>query len=222
MSALTGLISGGKAFKNPMTGSISSLTSKIDLLQLDNPASPIYAELTPTQITEITTAFENIKTQMVDFQSHTDTLSGVNMGGDKGMAQMAQIMSVARVASGQQTCSEFNKAFGSIMNAAEIAAEIAALLLLIQQLIENPEAVIEELKNRLNAMTQRMADQIAADLQAFAQAQATALANAVGEAIVGLLGDNCFANVLGAVATDEMKKKIAEIKPPTIQAPSLK
>lgn len=212
MSELFSIISSGGAFKNPLTGGLSSFTSQIDTLGLTNPLNPVYAALEPSAVTDIIAAFENVVDGMGSYQSHTDILSGVNLGGENGMAAMAQIMSVARVAEGQPSCAQFNKAFGAVMKAGEVLAEIKALVDLILQLIENPEAIAEELKNRLLAFGQKMIDQIASDILAFQQAQATALANAVGEAITSLLGDSCFSNVLGAVATTEMKKKVDEIK----------
>lgn len=216
MSALFSTIASGNAFKNPFDSGFSSLKSQVEMLDLTNPASPILADLTPSQITSITQSFSDMMENMDGFMNHTDNMSGVNLNADIGFSKVSQVMSVARVASGQQTCSEFNKAFGSIMKAAEIINQARDLEKQIERLLTHPEEAVAEIIARANALKQRMADQMAADILAFEQGMATALANAVSESIVSLLGDGCFANVVGAVATDEMMKKINEIKAPKL------
>lgn len=228
--SFTSLITSGGAFSNPYASHISSLNLVVSVSGLTNPSSPFYINaiadafsanplttFTPSKVTTITNTFTTMLEQVTNFASHTDKLSGVDISGDIGLGNMAQIMTVARAVSGESSCTEFNKAFGAIANASIIIALIAELISKIQNFLENPEEIVDELLDKLEGMANQLVSQIASDLQAFAQGKLLAIANALSSAITGLISDPCFSAVINQIATDEMKNQIqSQIKIPEI------
>lgn len=229
MTAFTSIISSGKAFNNPYSSIILNIKSIMNTSGLKNSSSPFYIQaqidallakplttFTPSKVSDIANSFQNIEEKLDDLLSHTDNLSGVNLAGDMGLGNMAQIMTVARAVSGESSCSEFNKAFGAIMQSAAIIAAITSLIDKIIEFLEDPEAIADELLNKLSSIANQIVDQIQADLEAFARGQALAIANALSSAIAGLISDPCFSGVLETIMTDEMKKKVEEFDIPEL------
>lgn len=227
--SLTSLIASGSAFSNPYNSSTSSIKSIINLNGLTNQFSPFYVSalaeafsndpmttFTPSKVTTISQKFETIVDKIDDLVNHTDKLSGVDIAGDIGLGNMAQIMTIARAASGESSCSEFNKAFGAITQSAAIIAAIVALIDSIVEFLENPEEIADELLDKLESMANQIVSQIASDLLAYANGRLLAIANALASSIASLVDDPCFSGVIETIATDTMKEAINNLPRPEI------
>lgn len=227
--SLTSLITSGAAFSNPYSSSTSSIKTLINLNGLTNPSSTFYVvaladalsnnpltTFTPAKVTTIAQRFETIVEKIDDLVNHTDKLSGVDITGDTGLGNMAQIMTIARAVSGESSCSEFNKAFGAITQSVVIIAAIVALISLIQDFLENPEEIADELLDKLESMANQIVSQIASDLLAYSNGRLLAIANALASSIASLVDDPCFSGVIETIATDTMKDAINNIPRPNI------
>lgn len=226
----TSLILSGNAFKNPYDSAVASLKGLVNLNGLTSPSSPFYVAalanaflenplttFTPSKVTSIAGTFTDMISEIDELVNHTDKLSGVDISGDTGLGNMAQIMTVARAVSGESSCSEFNKAFGAIAQSAVIIALIMALIDKIMDFLENPEEIVDELLEKLEGMINQIVDQIASDLEAYAQGALIAIANALSSSISGLISDPCFSAIFDQIASDEMKSQIeTKIKMPEI------
>lgn len=235
MNALTSIISSGEAFTNPLTPHIASAKSMFSMNGLTDENSPFYsltraAAFAQDPLTEYdgaktalaATTFGSMESELDNLLAHTDRLSGVNMAGEGGLGNMAQIMGVARTVAGESSCDSFNSAFGAIAKAAAIISKILEIIQKIKDFLADPFALINNMIAALQGMAQDMINQIASDLLAFAEGKLLAIANALASALTGLIGDPCFAGIMKTVMTDKMSAEIDKIKKPEIpQLPRL-
>lgn len=229
INPLTTMITSGSAFTNPYKISTDTIKNLIDVNDLTNENSPFYVtslanaffqnpltDFIPSKVTSIASSFETVKDQIDVLVNHSDKLSGVDITGDIGLGNMAQIMTIARAVSGESSCSTFNKAFGVITQSKTIIASILSLIDKIVDFLSDPEAIADELLNKLESVANNIISQVASDLQAYAEGALLAIANALASSISSLIDDPCFSGVIGTIATDTMKEAINNLPRPQI------
>lgn len=195
------LIQSGQAFTNPLAGPIN--TVKFAVNNVLTHAS--FSQLDPFQQMNMTTAVQNLDSQLQQFLTHTNQMSGVDLSGPRNFLSMSQIATSARTALGSDSCDSLNNVFGAITQALQFANAFFQLVTLIQTYLENPQLLADQVIQSINFQVQEITTQIQRDVAAFTQTQIVALQNALAQGITGLVGDPCVGAVFSQIATDQMR-----------------
>ena len=154
-------------------------------------------------------ATDNLLTTFNRFRTHTDSLSGVNLSTGLNGANFATISSIASVVQKYRNdgsiCQIINNAFGAILKANEYITAIQNLYGQLQNILTIPT----QISSRINELRTLIESQIEEDLIAFASAQIDALRLSVASTISSLIGNDCIAEVLTVVGSQELKNVIA-------------
>lgn len=212
------LISSGQAFTNPLaavsTAATTALAAVPDAATLYTIAQgqPGGGSITMTQINGAVTSINQAIAAINNFRTHTDKLSGVSLGEGTTLGAIANAMAAQRSIQADSLCSTFLGAFGAIVNAAQFIALLGAIAKETDNFITNIPGYINTFIQKLTQVVFNTTNQITADTNAFLAAQTLLLQQALAAAINSLIDDECFSEVLGAIATVPMKTKVFEIQ----------
>lgn len=207
------LVSSNLAFTNPYQYTIDFVTMKINnMVSYVNFASiitnPLYNPDVATNALGILTASTSILTTLNRFGIHTDNLSGVSLSSGLTGANFATISTVVSTVQKNSRdgsiCEIVNGVFGAIQNIASILNKINILISDIENIINIPF----QIASKLNTIIAFLENQIQTDLLNFANAQLTALQLAASAALSSLLHNQCIADIISKVGTDELKKVV--------------
>lgn len=211
MNEVYNLIKDNLGFENPFEGDLDSLDDIINTNLLDQVTSPLYASFSPAEQISAAGASADFKNQVLLFRQHTRKLAGKELEGTRELMRVANAMATARNAEGELVCDSFLGAFGAIMKLAEITNDILGTLVAIQDFVNGVSTDINMYISNIQNQTTKFINQIAADVGAYATGLQNALMYGVSQALIGLAGDSCFGQVVGVIATQEMKKELDKI-----------
>lgn len=216
MNDILQLIQTNSAFNNPFSASINaSLTAFNAVPNAAGLVATSTAQGSPITLTQANSAVTTINqaiTTINQFRTHSDKLSGINIGEGTTLGSIASVMASQRTISENSLCSTFLSAFGAIVNAAALIAKIGQLVLETERFLGNIGGYLNNYIQIVNQIANDLTDQIAADLEAFAAAQTFMNQSAIASAINSLIDDECFSQVLGAIATQPLKNKVYELQ----------
>lgn len=204
------LIASNTAFRNPYTQVFGDIDAVIvntkNVLNLPTP---------PTNAAQILGAITTLEGVLNQFKTHTNALSGISLSTGLSGANAATIMQVLNTIDKYKedggTCQFINNVFGSIVKFAQIAGAIATLVSQITNFINNGDNMIEQ---RIQTLTNLLQSQITNDLLTFTEMQLRALQLSVASGLTSLLGNECLANIVSIVGTNELRtilnRKIGE------------
>ena len=193
------LLQAGTALKNPHSAMISSITSLTGSIESNLQNAPGWE---PADITEFMTHASNIPTTMSSFLSHTNKLSGVDISSGYNMSNIFSIAKTAKGILKAPGCDSILNMFKSLTGGAVLLYALYEFLTHLDKYL--PAAAILLLNGYLNDIEQM----ILHDLNAYANALQLAILNGISDGLLGLLGDNCFAGIVGAIATDKLKSRL--------------
>jgi hypothetical protein len=212
---ITQLINGNLAFKNPL-GEFNALAlSKANGLKTfvtaaSDPLNPLYNSEIAANTTQIINSVNNLINTFNRFTSHTNNLSGISLSTGLTGANFATITTIVstvqRYRNDGGICQIVNGAFGAIQNASAIATQIAQLI----GFIDNVLTIPNQIADKMDFMRGLLENQIESDLISFASAQLDALQLSAAAAISSLINNDCIADVLTKVGTQELKNVIRE------------
>jgi hypothetical protein len=206
-------VKSGAAFNNPL--------SKIDTSKLTLPSfselkteakkqAALYGLDTPSD-DKIIAAQESVTkayNSTMEMIGHGDRISGVNIHGDSNLITIAKTMQSAKDINGELACDTVMSAFGSIAKAAEMINEVTELGNNIKSFLENIPAQIDALPAAAAALAVKVSDQVLDDVNTFAQAKITVTQFAIAANLPNLFGDPCLGAIMGAVASDNLKREV--------------
>lgn len=212
------LVQSGTAFSNPVAGAATAATAALTAIP---DAATLYTlaqsqpgggSITMPQINGAVTAINQAIAAINNFRSHTDKLSGIDTSQGTTLGAIAQAMAAQRTISEDSLCSTFLGAFGAIVNAAQFIALLGAIARDADNFMDNIPGYINTFIQQLTQVVANITDQITADVNMFLAAQTFLIQHALAAAINSLIDDECFSEVLGAIATQPLKNKVFEIQ----------
>lgn len=211
MNEVYNLIKQGTGFVNPFEDKLDLLDDIINTNLLDQVTSPLYAAFSEPEQIAAAGASSAFKDQVLLFRQHTRKLAGKELEGTRELMRIANAMATARNAEGELVCDSFLGAFGAIMKVAEITNDILGTLVAIQDFVNGTSTNISMFISTIQNQTTKFINQIAADVGAYATGLQNALMYGVSQALIGLAGDSCFGQVVGIIASQEMKIELDKI-----------
>jgi hypothetical protein len=204
---IASVIKTGDAFANPFSATL--ITTGAAITQLKGLATgALVGSLIQPHAATILSSIATIESTLLDFTSHSDSLSGVGLSEGLTGSNFATMASVVKTAqkytSEGGVCSIANGAFGAIVKARQIIAAIENLQRQLGELLLFPERIAAY----LDTLETLLRNQIINDLTAFAQAQLDALQASAAGALAEFFGDPCLAGIASVVATDAVKSKL--------------
>lgn len=202
-----------KAFINPYTGTLSSISSSLsrarELVMGADPLSDV--GINASTILSSITSLENTVGR---YLTHTNNMSGVGLtNGFTGanFATISQVVStVQKYSNDGGICEVVYGVFGAIVKASMIIRQIENVIGQLNNLLNS----VSTIASKLLLLQNLLESQIEQDLLAFSNAQILALQNAAANAIANLTGSPCIGDVIGIVGSAELKKVI---NPPITQ-----
>lgn len=201
------LINSESAFSNVYNPVLTVINTQIPIakgiLNAATPGTPL-----GDNSVAILGAISSLEITLGRFTSHTNSLSGVGLSTGLSGANIGTVMQVLRTIDRYKddgaACEFINEVFGAIIQFAQIAEQIRIVYNRLVGLLDEPELLAE----RINTLRTLLEGRIENDLLAFAEAQLQALQYAISGALSGLLGNDCLAEIVGIVGTQELKKII--------------
>lgn len=194
-----------KAFINPYTGTLSSISSSLsrarEVVMGADPLSDV--GINASTILSSITSLENTVGR---YLTHTNNMSGVGLtNGFTGanFATISQVVStVQKYSNDGGICEVVYGVFGAIVKASMIIRQIENVIGQLNNLLNS----VSTIASKLLLLQNLLESQIEQDLLAFANAQILALQNAAANAIANLTGSPCIGDVIGIVGSAELKK----------------
>lgn len=217
---ISDLISSNAAFTNPLRPSITLINASVTSLQtlvnsigfdtlFPSPPNPLYNPAVGIHASQILIAIDNLNTTLGRFSSHTDNLSGISLSNGLQGANFATITTIVstvdKYKNDGSVCEVVFGAFGAILKANEFITAINNLIGQIGNILTIPG----QIASNLDFLQQLLEEQIESDLIAFANAQIDLLQLSAAAALSSLINNDCIAEILTKVGSQELKTVIA-------------